>query len=185
MPIRDEDGHRAMQAAGKAWKAIKTSGAKTWLPVDQVWGRSIQHGPAIANQAPHRHRQAKSGTCRGREPPHARHTCLGQPTADQGCVLRHGVDLGIAIDFGGLLNAAVGRRRLCNSSTQRFGHVLGRAGKLASRGLPRSHPSSLWRVAIDNAGEDRLAPGALVRFEAGCGRRPKSGRYRSVFATHG
>jgi hypothetical protein len=24
MPIRDEDGHRAMQAAGKAWKAIKT-----------------------------------------------------------------------------------------------------------------------------------------------------------------
>jgi hypothetical protein len=41
--------------------------------------------PAIANQAPHRHRQAQSGTYRGREPPHARHTCLGQPTADQGC----------------------------------------------------------------------------------------------------
>jgi hypothetical protein len=39
-----------------------------------------QHGPAIANQAPHRHRQAKLGTCRGREPPHARHTCLGQPS---------------------------------------------------------------------------------------------------------
>ena len=36
----------------------------------------MQHGPAIANQAPHRHRQAKSGTYRGREPPHARHTCL-------------------------------------------------------------------------------------------------------------
>jgi hypothetical protein len=46
--------------------------------------RSMQHGPAIANQAPHRHRQAQSGTYRGREPPHARHTCLGQPTADQG-----------------------------------------------------------------------------------------------------
>src|SRR5208282_3432532 len=46
---------------------------------------SRQHGPAIANQAPHRHRQAKLGACRGREPPHARHTCLGQPTADQGC----------------------------------------------------------------------------------------------------
>jgi hypothetical protein len=30
--------------------------------------------PPIANQAPHRHRQAKSGTCRGREPPHARRT---------------------------------------------------------------------------------------------------------------
>jgi len=29
---------------------------------------------SIANQAPHRHRQANSGTCRGREPPHARHT---------------------------------------------------------------------------------------------------------------
>jgi hypothetical protein len=28
---------------------------------------------------------SKSGTCRGREPPHARHTCLGQPTAHQGC----------------------------------------------------------------------------------------------------
>src|SRR6516165_12245461 len=37
------------------------------------------------------------------EPPHARHTCLRQSTADQGCVLRHGVVLGIAIDFGGLL----------------------------------------------------------------------------------
>jgi hypothetical protein len=24
MPIRDQDGHRAMQAAGKAWNAIKT-----------------------------------------------------------------------------------------------------------------------------------------------------------------
>src|ERR1700681_2333425 len=35
---------------------------------------SRRHGPPIANQAPHRHRQAKSGTCRGREPPHARHT---------------------------------------------------------------------------------------------------------------
>src|SRR6516165_7389652 len=52
------------------------------------------------------------------EPPHARHTCLRQSTADQGCVLRHGVVLGIAIDFGGLLNAAVDRRRLCNSSAQ-------------------------------------------------------------------
>ena len=90
------------------------------LPVDQVWiaRRSMQHGPAIANQAPHRHRQAKSGTCRDCERPHARHTCLRQSTADQGCVIRHGVVLGIAIDFGGLLNAAVGRRRLCNSSAQ-------------------------------------------------------------------
>ena len=35
---------------------------------------SRRHGPPIANRAPHRHRQAKSGTCRGREPPHARHT---------------------------------------------------------------------------------------------------------------
>ena len=35
---------------------------------------SRRHGPPIANQAPHRHRQANSGTCRGREPPHARHT---------------------------------------------------------------------------------------------------------------
>ena len=35
---------------------------------------SRRHGPLIANQAPHRHRQANSGTCRGREPPHARHT---------------------------------------------------------------------------------------------------------------
>jgi hypothetical protein len=31
-------------------------------------------GLLLRNQAPHRHRQAKSGTCRGREPPHARHT---------------------------------------------------------------------------------------------------------------
>ena len=35
---------------------------------------SRRHGPPIANQAPHRHRQANSGTCRGREPPPARHT---------------------------------------------------------------------------------------------------------------
>ena len=50
-----------------------------------------------------------------------------------------GVDPGIAIDFGGLLNAAVGRRRLCNSSTQSspsrrlsaLAMFFGRAGKLA------------------------------------------------------
>jgi hypothetical protein len=113
-------GHnpQPLEASGSGNRYARS--ATDVLPVDQVWGarRSMQHGPAIANQAPHRHRQAKSGTYRGREPPHARHTCLGQPTADQGCVLRHGVDLGIGIDFGGLLNAAVGRRRLCNSSTQ-------------------------------------------------------------------
>jgi hypothetical protein len=41
--------------------------------VDIPASNSRRHAP-IANQAPHRHRQAKSGTCRGREPPHARHT---------------------------------------------------------------------------------------------------------------
>src|ERR1700674_616514 len=35
---------------------------------------SRRHRPPIANQAPHRHGQANSGTCRGRDPPHARHT---------------------------------------------------------------------------------------------------------------
>jgi hypothetical protein len=39
---------------------------------------SSRHGPPIATQAPHRHRQANSGTCRGREPPHARHTFGGR-----------------------------------------------------------------------------------------------------------
>jgi hypothetical protein len=38
MPIRDEDGHRAMQAAGKAWKAIKTGGAKTLREWTEVIG---------------------------------------------------------------------------------------------------------------------------------------------------
>jgi hypothetical protein len=38
MPILDEDGHRAMQAAGKARRAIKTSGAKTWREWTEVIG---------------------------------------------------------------------------------------------------------------------------------------------------
>jgi hypothetical protein len=45
MPIRDEDGHRAMQAAGKAWKAIKTSGAKTWREWTEVIGAGVSCWP--------------------------------------------------------------------------------------------------------------------------------------------
>jgi hypothetical protein len=171
MPIRDEDGHRAMQAAGKAWKAIKTKAA---------W-------PPIANQAPHRHRQANSGTCRGREPPHARHTCLGQPTADQGCVLRHGVDLGIAIDFGGLLTVMPRSAGDACATPQRSALAMFLVERVSwhQRGLPRSHPSSLWRVAIDERGRGPSRTRRACALRAGCGRRPKSGRYRSVFATHG
>ena len=68
----------------------------------------------------------------------------------------HVVDLGNIIDFGGLLNAAVGRRRLCNSSTQ-SSRVLGRAGKLTHQygylvrsldprlALPQAGVASMWR----------------------------------------
>jgi len=48
MPIRDEDGHRAMQAAGKAWKAIKTSGAKTWREWTEVIGPGLVSARAEA-----------------------------------------------------------------------------------------------------------------------------------------
>ena len=48
MPIRDEDGHRAMQAAGKAWKAIKTSGAKTWREWTEVIGPGLVNARAEA-----------------------------------------------------------------------------------------------------------------------------------------
>jgi hypothetical protein len=48
MPIRDEDGHRAMQAAGKAWKAIKTSGAKTWREWTEVIGPGLVKARAEA-----------------------------------------------------------------------------------------------------------------------------------------
>ena len=48
MPIRDEDGHRAMQAAGKAWKAIKTSGAKTWREWTEVIGPGLVMVRALA-----------------------------------------------------------------------------------------------------------------------------------------
>jgi hypothetical protein len=56
------------------------------LGVMQPWETLAASPPPgrRSRQAPHRHRQAKSGTYRGREPPHARHTCLGQPTAEQG-----------------------------------------------------------------------------------------------------
>jgi hypothetical protein len=46
MPIRDEDGHRAMQAAGKAWKAIKTSGAKTWREWTGIAPAKVELGGA-------------------------------------------------------------------------------------------------------------------------------------------
>jgi hypothetical protein len=48
MPIRDEDGHRAMQAAGKAWKAIKTGGAKTWREWTEVIGPGLVKARAEA-----------------------------------------------------------------------------------------------------------------------------------------
>ena len=48
MPILDEDGHRAMQAAGKAWKAIKTSGAKTWREWTEVIGPGLVKARAEA-----------------------------------------------------------------------------------------------------------------------------------------
>jgi hypothetical protein len=48
MPIRDEDGHRAMQAAGKAWKAIKSSGAKTWKEWTEVIGPGLVKARAEA-----------------------------------------------------------------------------------------------------------------------------------------
>jgi hypothetical protein len=48
MPIRDEDGHRAMQAAGKAWNAIKTSGAKTWREWTEVIGPGLVKARAEA-----------------------------------------------------------------------------------------------------------------------------------------
>ena len=48
MPIPDEDGHRAMQAAGKAWKAIKTSGAKTWGEWTEVIGPGLVKARAEA-----------------------------------------------------------------------------------------------------------------------------------------
>ena len=48
MPIRDEDGHRAMQAAGKAWKAIKTSGVKTWREWTEVIGPGLVKARAEA-----------------------------------------------------------------------------------------------------------------------------------------
>jgi hypothetical protein len=49
MPIRDEDGHRAMQAAGKAWNAIKTSGAKTWREWTEVIGPGLVKARAEAH----------------------------------------------------------------------------------------------------------------------------------------
>jgi hypothetical protein len=58
MPIRDEDGHRAMQAAGKAWKAIKASGAKTWREWTEVIGPGLVKARAEA--------QSISGASSGR-----------------------------------------------------------------------------------------------------------------------
>jgi hypothetical protein len=48
VPIRDEDGHRVMLAAGKAWKAIKTSGAKTWREWTEVIGPGLVKARAEA-----------------------------------------------------------------------------------------------------------------------------------------
>ena len=39
--IEDEKSHVAMQAAGKAWKAIKISSAKTWTEWTEVIGPGL------------------------------------------------------------------------------------------------------------------------------------------------
>jgi hypothetical protein len=36
--MRDPEGHRAMQAAGEAWKKIKTRGGRTWTEWTEVIG---------------------------------------------------------------------------------------------------------------------------------------------------
>ena len=41
MRIRDEEGHRAMQAAGKAWKAIKITSMRTWTDWTEVVGPGL------------------------------------------------------------------------------------------------------------------------------------------------
>ena len=41
MRIRDEEGHRAMQAAGKAWRAIKITSMRTWTDWTQVVGPGL------------------------------------------------------------------------------------------------------------------------------------------------
>jgi hypothetical protein len=48
MRMRDEEGHRAMEAAGKAWNAIKTSGAKTWKEWIEVVGPGLVKARAEA-----------------------------------------------------------------------------------------------------------------------------------------
>jgi hypothetical protein len=39
--MRDPEGHRAMQAAGEAWKKIKTRGARTWTEWTEVIGPGL------------------------------------------------------------------------------------------------------------------------------------------------
>jgi hypothetical protein len=48
MKMRDEEGHRAMQAAGKAWKAIKTHSTKTWTEWTEVIGPGLVKAQAEA-----------------------------------------------------------------------------------------------------------------------------------------
>jgi hypothetical protein len=48
MKMRDEEGHRAMQAAGKAWKAIKTHSTKTWTEWTEVIGPGLVKAHAEA-----------------------------------------------------------------------------------------------------------------------------------------
>ena len=65
---------RRAASATRAGSARRDDARERNQRADIPVSNSRRHGPPIANQAPHRHRQAKSGTCRGREPPHARHT---------------------------------------------------------------------------------------------------------------
>jgi hypothetical protein len=48
MKMRDEEGHRAMQAAGEAWKKIKTRSAKTWTEWTEVIGPGLVKAQAEA-----------------------------------------------------------------------------------------------------------------------------------------
>ena len=90
---------------------------------------SRRHGPPIANQAPHRHRQANSGTCRGREPPHARHTFEVLPPETR----PHKIDLS-------------GRKSWCESAGICRQGRRSRSARRSSRARTFRLSSIVWRV---------------------------------------
>jgi hypothetical protein len=109
--------------------------------------RSMQHGPTKRHTATGKQSQVLVAAVNR----HMRATpASGNRLRIEGCVLRHGVDLGIAIDFGGLLDAASQAKpvQLLGAIIPGLAMFLVERVSCASKWLSVGCPRQVWRACF-------------------------------------